>query len=81
MQESLKLEVGEVVPKDSMIVTIGEPKQQTNRTLYPIICSIPENAPPAMFPGTNPNNFGKFTIKTNHPNIPEVRVHVRVIVE
>lgn len=81
MQDSLELELGEVVPQDSMIVTIGEPKQQTNRTLYPITCSIPKGAPPAMFPGTNPNNFGKFVIKTNHPNIPEVRVNVRVIIE
>lgn len=81
LQDSFKIEVGEVIPMDSMIVTIGEPKQQTNRTLYPIICTIPENAPPAMFPGTNPTNFGRITIKTNHPNISEVRVHVRVIVE
>ena len=81
LKDSLKIEVGEVIPKDSMIVTIGEPKQQTNRTLYPIICTIPENAPPAMFPGTNSTNFGKITIKTNHPNISEVRVYVRVIVK
>ena len=81
LQDSLKLEVGEIVPAESMNVTIGDPKQQTNRTLFPIICTIPENAPAAMYPGTNPSNFGKFIIKTNHPNIPEVRVNVRLIVE
>lgn len=80
-RDSLKLEVVEVVPKDSMLVTIGEPKQQLSRTLYPITCTVPENAPPAMFPGTSPSNFGKVVIKTSHPDIPELRVNLRIIVE
>ncbi|MGN6544415.1 MAG: DUF1573 domain-containing protein [Aureliella sp.] len=80
-RQSIKLEVGEVVPKDSLIVTIGEPKEQSSRVLYPIICTVPKDAPAASYPGTNPKNFGKVVIKTSHPNIPEFRLFVRLNVE
>lgn len=80
-RESIKLEIGEVVPKDSLIVTIGEPKEQSSRVLYPIICTVPKDAPAASYPGTNAKNFGKVIIKTSHPNIPEFRLYVRLNVE
>lgn len=80
-RQSIKLEVGEVVPKDSLIVTIGEPKEQSSRILYPIICTVPKDAPPASYPGTNSKNYGKVIIKTSHPNIPEFRLYVRLTVE
>lgn len=80
-RDSLNFEVAEVVPKDSLIVTIGEPKKQLNRTLYPVTCTVPPNAPVAHVPGTSPNNFGKIIIKSNHPNIPEVRINLRMMVE
>lgn len=80
-RESVKLELGEVIPKESLIVTIGEPKEQSSRVLYPIICSVPKDAPAASFPGTSPSNYGKVIIKTTHPNIPEFRFFVQLIVE
>ncbi len=80
-RNDLKFEVAEVIPAESLQVTVGEPKRQNNRTLYPLTCTIPENAPAAMFPGTNSTNFGKVIIKTNHPSIPEVRLNLRLIVE
>ncbi|MCC6512100.1 MAG: DUF1573 domain-containing protein [Pirellulaceae bacterium] len=81
LRDTLEFEVVEVIPKDSLQVTIGKPKQQISRTLYPVTCTVPKGAPPAMFPGTSSKNFGKVVIKTNHPSIPEVRINFRIIVE
>lgn len=80
-RDTLKLEVGEVVPAASLTVTIGEPVRQQHRTIYPITCTVPEDAPPAMFPGTSSKNFGKVLLKTNHPDIPQVKLNLRLIVE
>ena len=80
-RKDIKVELDRVVPKETMIVTLDEPKEQPNRILYPVTITIPENAPPAMYPGTNPSNFGKIYFKTSHPNIPAVPVHVKLIVE
>ena len=80
-RDTFKLEVSEVVPEASVKVTIGEPVRQQHRTIYPITCTVPEDAPPAMFPGTSSKNFGKVLFKTNHPDISQVKLNLRLIVE
>ena len=81
IRDTLTLEVAEVVPAESLQVTIGEPNRQQNRTIFPVTCTVPKDAPPAMFPGTSGKNFGKVVIKTNHPDIPQVKLNLRIIVE
>lgn len=80
-RDSFTLEVAEIVPAESVQVSIGEPTRQQNRTIYPITCTVPKEAPPAMFPGTSSKNFGKVVFKTNHPDIPQVKLNLRLIVE
>lgn len=80
-RHSIKIELGDVIPKDSLNVTIGEAKEQNNRLLYPITVTVPENAPPALFPGSNSSNFGKIIIKSSHPSIPEIRIYLRLVIE
>ena len=80
-RDQMQLEVGEVVPAASLKVSIGEPVRQQHRTIYPITCTVPEDAPPAMFPGTSSKNFGKVIIKTNHPDIPQMKLNLRLVVE
>ncbi len=80
-RDTLTLELAEVVPSSSLKVTIGEPTRQQNRTIFPITCTVPKDAPPAMFPGTSSSNFGRVLIKTNHPDIPQVKLSLRLIVE
>lgn len=81
LRKEIKIELEKVIPEGTLMVTIEEPKEQLNRVLYPITLTIPENAEPAMFPGTSSKNFGKIYIKTSHPDIPVVPVHVKLIVE
>lgn len=80
-RDTLTLEVEEVVPAESLQVTIGEPTRQQTRTIYPITCTVPKDAPAAMFPGTSAKNFGKVVLKTNHPDIPLVKLNLRLVVE
>lgn len=80
-RKDIKVELDKVVPEGTLNVTIDEPKEQVNRILYPVTITVPENAPPAMYPGTSPSNFGKIYFKTSHPDMPTVPVHVRLIVE
>lgn len=80
-RDTLTVEVQEVVPAESLQVTVGEPTRQQNRTIYPITCTVPKDAPAAMFPGTSSKNFGKVILKTNHPDIPQVKLNLRLVVE
>ncbi len=80
-RDTMKVEVEEVVPSEALQVSVGEPTRQATRTIYPITCTVPKDAPAAMFPGTNSKNFGKVVLKTNHPDIPQVKVSLRLIVE
>ncbi len=80
-RDTLKLEVDEIVPAESLQVVVGEPTRQQTRTIIPLTFTVPKGAPPAMFPGTSGKNFGKVILKTNHPDIPQLRVNLRIIVE
>ncbi|OYW17198.1 MAG: hypothetical protein B7Z55_13025, partial [Planctomycetales bacterium 12-60-4] len=52
-----------VVPAESLEVEIGEPRESASRRLFPIVFKVPQGAPIATYPGSNPKNFGKVIIK------------------
>ncbi|MFO1063783.1 MAG: DUF1573 domain-containing protein [Pirellulales bacterium] len=78
-RNDVKFEVAEVIP-NVLNVTVGEPKVQSKRVLFPINMNIPKGTAAVDFPGSNKENFGKIVIKTNHPHIEQIVINVRMTV-
>ncbi|MEZ6134482.1 MAG: DUF1573 domain-containing protein [Pirellulaceae bacterium] len=68
-------------PAESLKVTLGEPRVSASRTLIPIQVEVPKGAPPASYPGSSKDTFGKILITTNHETIKEIPIYVRLVIE
>jgi hypothetical protein len=80
-KDQLELTIGEINPAESLFVKVGQPIERSKRRLFPIICTIPPDAPPVRLPGTNAGNFGRITLETNHPHIPKIVIYTRLTIE
>ena len=81
-RKEVNFELIESVP-DLLEVTPGEPRELSNGrvTLTRLTIQIPKGSRPANHLGSEQGRFGRITLKTNHPEAPELRILVRFAVE
>jgi len=81
-RKEVNFELIESVP-DLLRVKPGKLRELNNGrvTLTPLTIQIPKGARPANYLGSEQGEFGRITLKTNHPQAPELRILVRFAVE
>lgn len=78
----VRFEPVEVVPA-LLRVTVGKTTEMSSGevTLTPLTIEIPKGSPPANHLGSEQGKLGRITLKTHHPQSPELRIYVRFAVE
>ena len=77
--ESIELEATKVDP-ELMEVKFGEPRKLRTSRMYPLTLTIPPGTRPINRKGTDQGDLAEFTIKTSHPDVPEMRIEVELYV-
>jgi hypothetical protein len=77
-RDEIEVEVASIDPADSLNVIVGEPKLSGVRRLFNLQFEVPRGAPETYYAGSNPKDFGKVVIKTNHKMIKEIPIHIRL---
>lgn len=78
----VKFEPAEVSPS-LLHVKIGKTEKLGGGTVTstPVTIEIPKGCPPANHLGSEQGKLGRITLKTHHPQSPELRIYVRFAVE
>lgn len=78
----VKFEPTEVSP-GLLRVKVGKTEEMGGGsvTLTPLTVVIPKGSPPANHLGSEQGKLGRITLKTHHPQSPELRIYVRFAVE
>jgi len=68
---------------DFLQVELGQAKEVEDRPLVhvPLTIRIPKGSPPTSHLGLDLASLGRITIKTNHPQVPELVIYVRFAVQ
>ncbi len=75
-EESLRLEIGEILPEGVLRAELGEPVGRGALTLYPLSVWIDPQAKPIERMGKSDDDFGIIWIKTNRPEVSPLRLKV-----
>lgn len=72
-----------VVTPEQVKVTLGDPvgKGEANSVQYPLTIEIPPGVPEMNHLGNDQGELGKITIETNHPDVPELEIHLQFATE
>lgn len=80
-REAVDLKVVKVTP-DFLKVTVGKPRTIGKAvTLFPLTIEIPPGSPAANFLGSQQGKLGNIILDTGHPETPQLRMHLRMVVE
>ncbi|MCA9131699.1 MAG: DUF1573 domain-containing protein [Planctomycetales bacterium] len=77
-RDQVQPEVVSINPEDALQVTVGEGKLVGTRKFFPIRFVVPKGAPVANYAGSNPQDFGKVLLRTNHDFIQEIPIFIRL---
>ena len=80
--KEVTFDVGPCVP-DLLRVELGKTTEfgsgQASRT--PILIEIPKDSRPANYLGSDDGELGLVTVLADHPQVPEIKIHVRFAVQ
>lgn len=82
--QKVELKLAKILPeslKDHFEVTVGEPSESENQSLFRVSVKIPKGTPPFNRSGTTPKNFVKMSFGTNLDLSNEISINLRLIVE
>jgi hypothetical protein len=66
---------------DLLLVKLGEREDDGKVTLIPLTIQIPKGSPPASHLGPTQEKLGRITLKTTHPDVPELQILLRFAIE
>lgn len=78
----VKFTLGEVTP-DDLKISFGETKPigEGAATQTPLFIEVPKGAKPGAYLGSRRNKYGRITIETNHPDVPQLTIPVKLAVQ
>ena len=77
----VQMEVAAVDPPE-LVATLGEPKQFKSTLVHvPLAVEIPPGTPPMVRLDTDQSDGGRITLKTTHPDAPELVLRVQFTVQ
>jgi len=81
--KEVKFEPEEIYPSHLLRVKVGQTKSlgDGSLTVTPLTVEIPKGSPPANHFGSDQGKVGHITLKTHHPQSPELRILVRFVIE
>jgi len=82
LRDEIVLQPPVVTPKE-LIVTLGEPqgKGEAKSVQYPLTIEIPKGIRVMNHLGNDQGDFGRVTIATNHPEEPQLEIHLQFTTE
>lgn len=81
-REQVRFELAETRPA-FVHCEIGTPKAINNGAAYqtPVTIEIPKDSPAVSFAGPQTSALGRLVLRTNHPNVPEIRILLSLTIE
>jgi len=81
-RENVRFELTEVRPA-FVRCEIGVPRAVNNGATYqtPITIEVPKDSPAVSFAGPKSSELGRIVFRTNHPEVPEVKILLSLTIE
>lgn len=81
-REEVRFELAEVRPA-FLRCEIGAPRAVNNGATYqtPITIEVPKESPAVSFAGPQTNALGRMVFRTNHPDVPEIKILLSLTIE
>jgi hypothetical protein len=81
LADDVKFSVSSLDPPE-LSATLGEPKRVKDMLVHvPLVIEIPPGTPPMARLDIDQHDEARVVLKTNHPDVPEMVLGVRFVVE